>query len=88
VKDIINFLQYHGFLQDDPRFQSIYQKLYELERLNENNTTISNTIDFDLFYDILSSNIVLIEKTVKGKGALPKFDKFKSVNIFFSFFFS
>ncbi len=69
--DILNALQDEGILQDDQRISHTIQKLSLLSN--------SDAIDLKAFHDIISKNLTLIERSLKGDLVIPDFMTFSEI---------
>ncbi|MGQ4003541.1 glutaminase A [Francisellaceae bacterium CB52] len=67
--DILDNLQSSGIVNDDPRIKKLISRLDELSRVDK--------ISFELFMDISSDTIGIIEKSINKGFVIPDFKSFK-----------
>ncbi len=68
-KDIIDNLHANGIVQDDTRIKKLMLNLDELSKVDK--------IDFELFMEISSDSIGIIEKSIKKGFIIPDFEAFR-----------
>ena len=70
-KDILESLNSRGILNDDPR---IKETIENLKKLNDNDSITPTS-----FNELISKNITLIERALKGDLIIPDFSSFSSI---------
>ena len=68
IKDLINYMNENGLIKDDPRLDSFFLKINQMNGINE--------ITFEEFDKLLNESKALFEKMLREQLIIPEFKKF------------